>query len=406
MKTLYIILIFGAFLLLSYFALPRQKKSSSLPIFVQNLWSPHDLDPSIPRTHYDKWLIVTSINYPTSAIRRLAALPGWHTLIVADTKSPKNWTYENCTYLSMELQEKLPYNIMKYVPFKHYGRKNIGYLFAIMNGARIIYETDDDNILIEDVTLESAFLPHEVSDIKIYAETNRTVVNVYEYFGQPSVWPRGFPLDQIGDKDHIDFSRAEKCKIGIQQGLANGDPDVDAIYRLTQKNHKYPINLTFQNVEPVVLPHQVMSPFNSQNTLFHYETFWGLLIPVTTAFRVCDIWRGYWAQRLLRETDEHLAFFTASVFQKRNAHNYLLDFIDEKALYYDVPRLISFLNAWTTNSNSFFGSLTELSEAMYEQGFWDAHDALLARAWVHDLQAMNYTEPLVKHRTTNESGSR
>lgn len=75
----------------------------------------------------------------------------------------------------------------------------------------------------------------------------------------------------------------------IPQGLANLDPDVDAIYRLTQ-----PLNVQFKtNLPAVVLPEGTMCPWNSQNTLFARDALWGLLIPITTTFRVCDIWRRY-----------------------------------------------------------------------------------------------------------------
>ena len=71
------------------------------------------------------------------------------------------------------------------------------------------------------------------------------------------------------------------------QGLADLDPDVDAIFRLTQ-----PMGVSFQpDIPSVVLPEGVMCPWNSQNTLFQRDALWGLLIPVTTTFRVCDIWR-------------------------------------------------------------------------------------------------------------------
>ena len=46
----------------------------------------------------------------------------------------------------------------------------------------------------------------------------------------------------------------------------------------------------------MVLPEGLMCPFNSQNTLFDQKALWGTLIPITTSFRVCDIWRGYWVQ--------------------------------------------------------------------------------------------------------------
>lgn len=75
------------------------------------------------------------------------------------------------------------------------------------------------------------------------------------------------------------------------QGLADVDPDVDAIFRLTQ-----PLNITFAKSAPsVVLPHGIMAPFNSQNTLFDRDALWGLLLPVTTTFR-CDRPICYWAE--------------------------------------------------------------------------------------------------------------
>ena len=90
----------------------------------------------------------------------------------------------------------------------------------------------------------------------------------------------------------LGFKRGASKPINPAQGMADLDPDVDAIYRLTQK-----LGVNFEkDVASVVLPEGVMCPWNSQNTLFEREALWGLLIPVTTTFRVCDIWRSYWVQ--------------------------------------------------------------------------------------------------------------
>ena len=32
------------------------------------------------------------------------------------------------------------------IPWNHFGRKNVGFLYAIAHGAHVIYDTDDDNI--------------------------------------------------------------------------------------------------------------------------------------------------------------------------------------------------------------------------------------------------------------------
>ena len=91
----------------------------------------------------NKWVIVTTINYPTRALEKLASLPDWHVVVVGDKKTPTDWDLEHCDFLSVEKQKSLGYRITNILPFNHYCRKTIGYLYAIQHGATIIYDTDD-----------------------------------------------------------------------------------------------------------------------------------------------------------------------------------------------------------------------------------------------------------------------
>ncbi|CAF1639348.1 unnamed protein product, partial [Didymodactylos carnosus] len=187
----------------------------------------------------------------------------------------------------------------------------------------------------------------------------------------------------------------------IQQGLANGDPDMDAIYRLTRSYRHKRINIEFGKLPPVAIPAGLLVPFNSQNTLFHYDSFWALWLPTTTNFRVCDIWRGYFAQRLLWEIESSLTFHPASVFQDRNPHNYLFDFIDELPLYEDAERLIDFLRQWKCSTGGsykfgsrqctqFFDRIYWLAIDMVEQKFWKMKDVWLCTRYLTDLISLGY----------------
>ena len=49
-----------------------------------------------------------------------------------------------------------------------------------------------------------------------------------------NIWPRGFALEKLNSPLPKKF-RLLKVKCPIQQGLADKNPDVDAIYRLTSK---------------------------------------------------------------------------------------------------------------------------------------------------------------------------
>lgn len=106
------------------------------------------------------------------------------------------------------------------------------------------------------------------------------------------------------------------------------------------------------------------------------------MLPVTTTMRVCDIWRGYWAQRLLWEIGGQLAFTGASVIQFRNVHTLMKDFAEEAVLYKDAGRLVNFLQTWAFNGSTLQEAIVLLSQDMARAGFWLQGDADLAGAWV------------------------
>ena len=72
-------------------------------------------------------------------------------------------------------------------------------------------------------------------------------------------WPRGLPLQDIKfNHSSILFStiKIPVSSVGIVQSLANHDPDVDAIYRLTQ-----PLPFSFPTTgAKMVVPPMAFSP--------------------------------------------------------------------------------------------------------------------------------------------------
>ncbi|DBA66265.1 TPA: hypothetical protein ACH3X2_002525 [Trebouxia sp. C0005] len=336
-------------------------------------------------SQYENSIVLTTIQYPTPSVKRLAALPNWQLIVVGDVKTPPDWSLHGAEFLSHDTQSRLGYEILKdnLTPDNSYARKNVGYLWAIAHGAKLIYETDDDNLL---TTTDIAVLPSPGTHA-VYQTTNATV-NVYSHFRQANLWPRGFPLEDIVKPSPQSFVR-DIARPLIQQSLADVDPDVDAIHRLTQ-----PLGITFDSAAfSVLLPGGSFCPFNSQNTLFLEEALWGMLIPVSTAFRVCDIWRGYWSQRLLWDIGGLLSFGAPTVEQHRNAHNILLDFIDEADLYGKAGKLVKFLAAWDSKTHSLGQRMIELADAMVTAEFWGQRDSSLMKAWVADLTAAGYHFP-------------
>ena len=342
-----------------------------------------------------RWIVITSIHKVTDSVKAVAELSDWCVVVVGDKKSVPKSTYniDNVDYIDVAAQKQLDYSIIKLLPYNSYARKNIGYLYAIEHGADVIYETDDDNQLLGDL---SGFLS-ERTELLVYERNTSSsyAVNPYAHFGQPSIWPRGYPLTEITKQDPVRFTK-QAVNGWIQQSLANGDPDVDAIFRLTRKTDGEPIDIVFDATAAAVsLPEQLFCPYNSQNTLHHKSAFWALMLPIGVPFRVCDIWRGYWAQRLLWQIGGQLVFLPPFVYQERNAHNYLEDFNDELKMYRETEELLQFLLQWSPQSHSFMEQIKELSKAMQHANFWSEDDVRLTEAWCEDLLRIGYQFPSI-----------
>lgn len=370
-----------------------------------------------------KWIVVTSINEPTEQIKILSKIKEFQLLVVGDEKSKSKWTLENVIFLDIIKQQDLNYKTFQTTPFNSYTRKNIGYLFAIENGAEFIYDTDDDNAPLVDLNKYFNFneydygLIFDASSINSYNKCsiidkdlnkiendllNGHVLNPYAHFGQPTIWPRGYPLSQI-NKNLINKYICGKRKASlIQQGVVNGDPDVDAIFRLTKSasNNKQEtklININFDPSSPSVqYPLFLLSPYNSQNTLIHYDAFWSLYLPRTVPFRLTDIWRSYWSQRLLWLINGTVQFNGPNAFQLRNVHSYLKDFKEETDMYLKTEDLVKFLLfKWKCTKIKFYDCLFDLSFSMAQYGFWDYEEVESIKNWIDDLKSVGYLEPQI-----------
>jgi len=187
--------------------------------------------------------------------------------------------------------------------------------------------------------------------------------------------------------------------VTIVQSLADNDPDVDAIYRLTRK---LPVKFSHEDSAGIeVIPEGVLSPFNAQATIFSRSAFWGLLLPISVSGRVSDIWRSYFTGRLLQSVNQRLAFASPWVTQCRNPHNYYADLDAQADLYTRSGALVSTLLEWTPVSTSLAGQIEELVIKMFEIDILhDVSDVNLYIAWLEDLGRVGLTLPQVAEKST------
>ena len=102
----------------------------------------------------EKWGVTTTIfSPPSETIRRFLYRPNWCIVIVGDEKTKDNEFFIETSvdnqiyYLSSDDQKKVKLGFVEQLPWNSFARKNVGYLYAISRGARVIYDFDDDNLI-------------------------------------------------------------------------------------------------------------------------------------------------------------------------------------------------------------------------------------------------------------------
>ena len=72
----------------------------------------------------------------------------------------------------------------------------MGYFYALKQGAEFIFDTDDDNIPKKKfLNLFSTYS----KNFEIYDSIEHEAINIYKYFTEKNIWPRGLPLTSINN---------------------------------------------------------------------------------------------------------------------------------------------------------------------------------------------------------------
>ena len=284
----------------------------------------------------DKCVIITTINKPTETIMKHIANTEYDVIIVGDNKTPDDYKTLNCIYLDIVSQKKLFPELSELLPYNHYCRKNLGYLYAIKKGYKIIYETDDDNIPYDN--FDNVL---EYDNLQMITEKNNKFINIFKYFtNNAHIWPRGLPLSLIKDEPNYLINDTRENP-SIINGLVENDPDVDALFRIICINQN---TIKWEKNKAVLINNENVCVFNTQNTFWlNPELFICLLIPCTVSFRYCDILRGIINNIILKKTNNYIMYSSPNVIQNRNEHNLISDFKSEYEMYIHNENILDYI---------------------------------------------------------------
>lgn len=319
-----------------------------------------------------KCIIITTINKTTEAIKKHIDNPNYSVIIVGDKKTPSCYYNLDCIYLDLDLQKKLFPKLYELIPFNHYCRKNLGYLYAIQNNFDIIYETDDDNIPEDNF---DSILNNNVN-YPLIEEKSNVWINIFKYFSKDFIWPRGYPLSLIKTEDNIQVNQCN-FKPSIIAGLVENDPDTDALFRLICNN-----NVDWEKDKKAIISNKNMCVFNTQNTFWiNKDIFISLLIPSSVTFRYCDILRGIISNLFLKKMNLYISYISPNVFQLRNEHNLIDDFESEIPMYQNNEKILEYFENIDFNvSNKDF--LINIYKCLFKNNIITELDIKIVNEWI------------------------
>jgi len=282
-----------------------------------------------------KFIVTTTIYSPSLATKKFAEMEGWQLVVVGDKKTPHDEYRDlNCIYLSPEDQEKICKDLSDAIGWGCIMRRNIGFVYAYRQGADIIATVDDDNIPYDNWG-KNVYVGQDI-EVDLW-ESDNGYFDPLSVTNRPDLWHRGYPIEHIPTKNNVLYKGKAKRKVLIQADLWDGDPDIDAMCRLSKRPCvKYNIKTPFGSDQ--------LSPFNSQNTFLHREVLpYYMVLPHVG--RMDDIWGSYIIQK---QFPKSLIYNEATVYQDRNEQDLItnlekeiigyrntLDFIEGD---YEIPK--------------------------------------------------------------------
>ena len=288
----------------------------------------------------------------------------------------------NAVYYSDTDQEKLGYKCSEIIGWNRIMRRNIALLEAIKWGADIIISVDDDNIPLSQEyfsdfirVLTGPFSGLEVTSVDGW-------FNIGEYM-IPPIYHRGFPYEQRHIEHNYVMRQIQGVKIGVAAGLWFGDPDIDAMERITNRPKVNQIAAIARR--GLLVDTNLFAPINSQNTAFIAE-----LAPLFMVWagvgRYDDIWASYFAQRIMRTLGYHVYYGPPFVCQERNIHNLWQNLRDEILGMEYTTRFCNDLLAAELSGASVLDKMEYLYGQLKDREYLPPVVYELGKAWCEDVR--------------------
>ena len=214
-----------------------------------------------------------------------------------------------------------------------YHEKEYRFCLCLSLGADIVATVDDDNIPYDNWG-QDVLVGKDV-EVDLWHSQNG-YFDPLSVTNRDDLWHRGYPLEHVPTKNNVVYKGKTIRTPLVQADLWDGDPDIDAMCRLSKKPCvKYDILRPYTSNQ--------LAPFNSQNTFLHRSVIpYYMVLPHVG--RMDDIWGAYIIQKKFPNS---VIYNKATVYQDRNEQDLItnlekeiigyrntLSFLEDK---YNIP---------------------------------------------------------------------
>jgi hypothetical protein len=274
-----------------------------------------------------KFIVTTTIYSPTEALIKFINKKDWTVVVVGDLKTPhEEYASLDCVYISPNDQENISKELSDAIGWNCIQRRNFGFIYAYHQGADVVATVDDDNIPYDNWGSE-LYVGQEI-EVDLW-QADCGYFDPLSVTERDDLWHRGYPIEYVPVKNKVNYLGKSMRKVLVQADLWDGDPDIDAMCRLS----KMPC-VKYNDIKPYAS--NQLSPFNSQNTFIHRDILPHYMV-LPHIGRMDDIWMSYMIEKIFPNS---VIYNSSSVYQDRNEQDLITNLKNEMDGYRNTLNFI------------------------------------------------------------------
>ncbi|KAK6746233.1 hypothetical protein RB195_012383 [Necator americanus] len=329
-----------------------------------------------PMPHPEEWAGV--------AQSKLASLQGWELVVVVEDSASDILDMDGVHLITFN-QHNLPELEFEWgTSLRGYSMKNIGYLYAIKNGAKYIYDAEDS------ITLDEGA-------VKMF-DYDKTTNGLWFYVNSKmnTRYKITVSCTKLRNENHTNArKRLRLCKERpssvVQHGLVRGESRAIS----SDSGIETGADDEFNKFAPHInLAPGVFSAWDSANTLFHYGAFFALFVPVSVTSRSAMVIRSYYIQKLLHLTGASVGIHPPNSVMKRDEET-RERLLDDGNLTVISNQMVEFLESWKCNQRRIETCMLALAKEFSDRHLWSEADLAAVSTWIKVLRRLSYKFPKI-----------